>query len=487
MGETGQNLAMLDFSAGSAEDMSVSVITITDTSSFSGSLSNISLYSNNTSDGINGLLGTISSFDAQTNGVATFNLASNWVIPKNLTKTLTIKADVNAYGSAVSGGAHVINLASNANITTSGAQSGTDITETVTVGTVSHRIYRSRAIVEKGSSSPSGSSVVAANSNVLEFTVAANSAYDAVVNVAAVTMSGSVTATGTGNAFLYKSTDLSTALATEAYKQDLVSIDAGTEPTGQSMAVQGTSGDWDGIPMGATVLINDTSVTTSVRCEVTGLTATILTATCVGTISGYDGTDVGVSYRPMQPGVGKVYFGAQSQLDADLADGAVAVTVESTDGFAIGDTVKVFGYDTLTGAEVSWVSGCVISAISSATALTTSACQLTSDLTIDFDYTQTVANALVKSTNNDAVAWGGAATDGTGVINTAGQVVSAGTTATFVVKGDTTSTGTAGTTATLRADIAAIADLNWDERISFGVTTVTKNLPVTGGTLTYTY
>ncbi|MEK7113439.1 MAG: hypothetical protein AAB873_01285, partial [Patescibacteria group bacterium] len=221
--------------------------------------------------------------------------------------------------------------------------------------------------------------------------------------------------------------------------------------------------------------------------EVAAVSATVITINVVGTISGYAGIDVGVTYAPMQPGVGKVYFGAQSQLDANLADAATTVTVESTDGFAIGDTVKVFGYDTLTGAEVSWVSGCVVSAIASATALTTSACQLTSDLTIDFDYGQTQANALVKSTNNDAVAWGGAGTDGTGAINTSGQVVSAGTTTTFVVKGDTTSTGTAGTTATLRADLAAISDVNWDDKTSFGVTTVTKNLPVTGGTLTYTY
>ncbi|MEK7113705.1 MAG: hypothetical protein AAB873_02660, partial [Patescibacteria group bacterium] len=255
MGETGQTLASLDFAAGSAEDVNVSVGTITDTSSFAGSLSNVKLY-----DGLT-LLGTVSSFDANTNGVATFNLSSDWVIPKNTTKTLTIKADVNSYGSAVSGGAHVLNLASAANVTTRGAQSGVAIAETVTVGTISHKIYRTKVIVEKGSSSPSGSSVVAANSNVLEFTVAANSAYDAVVNAVAVTMSGSMTATGTGNAFLYKSTDLSTALATEEYRADLVSASAAV--SSQELQVTGTSGDWNEIPVGATVLVNDTSVSST--------------------------------------------------------------------------------------------------------------------------------------------------------------------------------------------------------------------------------
>ena len=190
MGETGQTLAILDFAAGSAENVNVSVITITDTSSFSGSLANIKLYSNNTADGTSGLLGTISSFSSS--DVATFNLASDWTIPKNVTKTLTIKADVSAYGSAVSGGSHTLNLASNANVTTRGSQSGTAITETVTTATgTAQNVYRTKVIADKATSSPSGPGVAGAAQDILHFTVAANSAYAAVVNAVAVTVSGS--------------------------------------------------------------------------------------------------------------------------------------------------------------------------------------------------------------------------------------------------------------------------------------------------------
>ena len=235
MGETAQTLAILDFAAGSAENVNVSVITITDTSSFAGSLNNIQ--HSVPADGVSGLLGTVSTFNAESNGVATFNLASDWTIPKNATKILTIMANVSVYGSAVFGGSHTVNLASNAIITTRGAQSGTAITETVISATgTAQRVYRTRVIADGSSAcvsgvitstcSPSGASVVGANAQVLAFNVAANSAYAAVVNAVAITVSGSVTATGTGNAFLYKSTDLITALATEAYKQDLVSVSA---------------------------------------------------------------------------------------------------------------------------------------------------------------------------------------------------------------------------------------------------------------------
>ena len=93
----------------------------------------------------------------------------------------------------------------------------------------------------------------------------------------------------------------------------------------------------------------------------------------------------------------------------------------------------------------------------------------------------TVANAIALSQNSLAIAY-------TGLVNAGnGQEVSAGATTTFVVKGDTTSTGTAATSANLRADIAAVGDLNWDDKTNYGVITVTKNIPVTGGTLTYSY
>ncbi len=479
MGETGQTVAILDFAAGSAEDVNVSVIILTDTSSFAGSLSNIKLYA----QGITAPIGELSSFSAQSNGTATFNLASDWVIPKNLTKTLTVKADVNAYGSAVSGGSHTVNLASNANVTTRGHASGVAIAETVTTATgTAQTVYRTRVISDLASTSPSGSSTVGAGKSVFEFTVTANPAYAAVVNVAALTMSGSANMTSSGNAVLYKSTDLNTALATEAYVTD-------TATSGTTTTFVNSAGCDSGIPVGANVRIYDTSasayMTTSGGYEVVTVDST---GTCTWTITPATSAAIAsgdiMYYRPMQPGTGKLYFGAQTTLTADVANSATSLTVTSTDGFAVGDTVALTGHTTA-GVATSVASGCVITYIASATALTTTACVLTPTTGIDYDYLSgTAANAIANYHNSAAFAT-------TGLIS---QEIAAGSSMTFVVKGDTTSTGTAAdnlgaarTSATLQASLAAVGDLNWDDKLINGIITVTKNLPINGNTLTYAY
>jgi len=151
---------------------------------------------------------------------------------------------------------------------------------------------------------------------------------------------------------------------------------------------------------------------------------------------------------------------------------ATTLTVVSTDGFAVGDTVVVKGYSAA-GVETTSSAGGVISAIPDATTLTVSAVTLAA--TIDYDYLSTAANAITNSQNSLGIVY-------TGLVNTTGQVIGAGGTMTFVVKGDTTG---ATTTETLRVDIAAVGDLNWDDSTNYGITTVTKNLPVIGGTLSY--
>ncbi len=478
MGETGQTVAILDFAAGSAEDVDVSVIILTDTSSFAGSLSNIKLYA----QGITAPIGELSSFSAQSNGTATFNLASDWSIPKNLTKTLTVKADVNAYGSAVSGGSHTVNLASAANVTTRGHASGVAIAETVTTATgTAQTVYRTRVIADLASTSPSGSSTVGAGKSVFEFTVTANPAYAAVVNAVALTMSGSANMTSSGNAVLYKSTDLNTALATEAYVTD-------TATSGTTTTFLNSAGCDSGIPVGANVRLYDASAsaygTTSGGYEIVSVDST---GTCTWTFTpaafDVDTSDI-MYYRPMQPGTGKLYFGAQTTLTADVANSATSLTVTSTDGFAVGDTVALTGHTTA-GVATSVASGCVITYIASATALTTTACVLTPTTGIDYDYLSgTAANAIANYHNSAAFAT-------TGLIS---QEVAAGSSMTFVVKGDTTSTGTAAdnlgaakTSATLQASLASVADLNWDDKLINGIITVTKNLPINGNTLTYAY
>ncbi len=465
MGETDVELAKLKFTAGTSEAVNISRIEISDsTGDYNSSLSNVKLY-----DGTTQVGSTIASFDATDD--AEFVLAAPLVISAGANKVLTVKASANSYPNATSGGTITLAISSNSDVDSSGAGSGTAIAETVTSATgTAQDVYRTKITVVKNSSSPSGSAVAGAGATVLSFDVTANSGNDAVVNAVAVQANGSVDTTSNGNAMLYKSTDTTTALATETYVQDLVSVSAAV--TGQSLAVTGTSGDWNGIPMGATVLVNDTSVSSTavLRADVTAITATVLTATVVGDISGYAGIDVGVTYRPMQPGTGKTYFGAQTTLGADVATGATSLTVSSTDGFAVGDTVVVKGYSAA-GAEVTSSAGGVIATIPDGTTLTVSAVTLSA--TIDFNYlSATAANAIAKGQTSAGIVY-------TGLVN---ETVSAGTTKIFVVKGDTTG---ATSTENLRVDIAAVGDLNWDDTVTYGVITDTLNLPITGGTLTY--
>ncbi len=466
MGETDVELAKLKFTAGTSEAVNVSRIEISDsTASYNSSLSNVKLY-----DGTTQVGSTVASFDATND--AEFVLATPWVIPAGTSnKVLTVKASVNAYPNATSGGTITLAISSNSDVDSIGAGSGTGITETVTSATgTAQDVYRTKVTVVKNSSSPSGSAVAGAGATVLSFDVTANSGNDAVVNAVAVQASGSVDTTSNGSAMLYKSTDTTTALATEAYVQDLVSVSAAV--ASQSLAVTGTSGDWNGIPVGATVLVNDTSVSSTavLRAEVTAVTATVLTATVVGDISAYAGTDVGVSYRPIQPGTGKTYFGGQATLGADVITGDTSLTVSSTDGFAVGDTVVVKGYSAA-GVEITSSAGGVIATITSGTAMTVSA--ITVSATIDFNYLSAIAaNAIAKGHTSVGMVY-------TGLVN---ETVSAGATKTFVVKGDTTG---ATTTENLRVDIAVVGDLNWDDTVNYGVTTDTLNLPITGGTLTY--
>ena len=470
MGETDVELAKLKFEAGTSEDVNISRIEISDsTGDYNSSLSNVKLY-----DGTTQIGSTVASFDSTDD--ATFVLSTDWTIPAGTSKVLTVKASANTYPNATSGGTVTLAVVhATDDVSALGADSGTNVPETITTATgTAQDIYRTKVTVAKSGSSPSGSAVAGAGATTLVFDVTADSNNDAIVNAVAIQSSGSVDTTSNGDAYLYKSTDTTTALATESYVQDLVSISAAV--TVQSLAVTGTSGDWDGIPVGATVLVNDTSVsaTAVLRAEVTAVTATVLTATVVGTISAYAGIDVGVTYRPMQPGTGKTYFGAQATLGADVATGATSLTVSSTDGFAVGDALTIKGYSAA-GAEITSTAGGVIATITSATAMTVSA--VTVSATIDYDYLSgTAANAIAKGQTSAGIVYTSAAA------NNVGETVSAGTTKTFVVKGDTTG---ATSTENLRVDIALVGDLNWDDTINYGIITDTKNIPVTGGTLTY--
>jgi hypothetical protein len=323
---------------------------------------------------------------------------------------------------------------------------------------------------------------------VLEFTVAANSGYDAVVNAVAISMAGSANMTGDGAAKLYKSTDLVTALATET---GVTATASGANSTTTFVDASGAT-EFVGIPMGANVRIYDDNVgaymVASGGFKVTILAPTLITYTplSVATASADK-----MYYRPMQPGAGKLFFGAQTTLTADVTTGAGSLAVTSSDGFAIGDTVKLTGF-TSAGAAVT-SGACVITGVPTGGLTLTigggGGCVTTGGV-IAFDYlsnTTTTTPAITNYHNSAAKAT-------TGLINTTGQVVAAGTSMTFVVKGDTTSEGTAAanlgaarTSSTLQASIAAVGDMTWTDKVNYGIATVTKNLPIIGNTLNYSY
>jgi len=485
MGESDVTLAMFDFEAGSAEDLQITKIIVTDSTTtpneFGGSLSNLKLFNGSTQVG-----STVTSLSLAVDGTATFNLTTPLVLPRNATTTLTLKGSVNAYPNAVSGGTHSLAIVhATDDVLVIGASSGAAIAETVSsaAGTAQD-IYRTKATVALNSASPSGATSESATQEVFRFDVAANSAYDAVVNAVAVTLSGNALLTSSGNANLYKSTDLNTALATEGYQTltfaDNSGGDGGAELTFQVIDVPT---DCDGIPVGSTIRVDDggTYVTgnlvVTVVDSVTGGDCTI-TFTKNGAAYTVDLDDADILYyRPLQPGTGKLFFGAQTTLTADEANGSTSLNVTSTAGFSTGDTVTVTGYSG-TGVATASTAGGVITAIPDATTLTVTAVTLAA--TIDYDYTSgSTANALTKNHNS-------AATVTAGLINTSGQTVAAGTTLTFVVKGDTTGANASSTaTETITAALAAVGDFTWDDKTSFGIITDTKNIPVNGGTLSY--
>ena len=155
------------------------------------------------------------------------------------------------------------------------------------------------------------------------------------------------------------------------------------------------------------------------------------------------------------------------------------MSVSSINGFATGDTITVKGYLT-DGTLVTKTA--TIKALSGTTITLDAAIgDMNSDGdttdTLDFDYLDTVANALEKKHTSRAIVY-----SGTSLTGSIGDIVSAGGTVTYVVKGDTTG---ATTGENLRVDISSASDFIWSDGYSWTINTDTQSFPVTGGTLTY--
>ena len=471
MGDDENLFATFTFTAGAAEDIEVTQIIINDNSSFCGSLSNVKLF-----DGLTGnqIGSTVAAFDSSCD--ATFNLSTPWVIPAGTTQYLVVKADANAYPDAVSGSSHVLRIVDNTKITSYGVSSGSAITETVSGATSNTQyVYRTKVTVAKNAASPSGSAVAGAGQEVLRFDVTADSGYQALLSAVALTISGSVDTTGSGNAYLYDASDLSTAIATESYKA-VTATAAGTTTT-----IVAGNGAFDGIPVGATIRIYNTSAsayfsgTYTVVSITSGATDTLTFTPAVSeaTASG----DI-VYYRPLQPGSGKLYFGAHTTLTADVAETATSLSVSSINGFATGDTITVKGYIGGTAysktATIKALSGTTITLDAAIGDINGDGDTLD---TLDYDYLDTTANALTAKHTSRAIVY-----SGTSAYGSIGDIIGAGTTITYVVKGDTTG---ATTGENLRVDIATDDDLVWSDSLSWTIYDYTQTFPVTGGTLTY--
>ncbi len=509
-GKTGVTMSKIKFAASAAEDLNVRQVIVTRTSGAALDFAAIYLYND---------LGTQIAGPGYMSGTTvTFtDLANNlFTVASGTSEIITIKADLNGTtvgGDAVSADAPILYIAdatgnaANSNFNVLGESSAADITSAPGTPTPeisgnfgSITLYKSTPTISLNSASKSGAQVGGVGSEVLRFDVAANAQADLVLNQVALSISGNADVIdGDGlavkDAYIYKKEDLSNPLAVAAYVTGAADIlaNAGLTATAVSTAV-------DGIPVGSNIVVLNGSTYTTQKLVSVAVSGTIATLTWTGSDAGTAGEAITIYYAPMQPGSGKLFFGGQTTITADVASDATALAVTSTDGFAVGDVIAVYGYNTAGG--ITYDTSVTVDAIGSATALTVSNMQLevggASDGTntdaddgIDISSSGTAASAntagyiytLTRVDGTDAASVAEDANLGTSTVN--GITIAAGTTKTFVVKGDTSGADDGTGTETLQLSFNSISDLNWDDTIRWGVTTLTSGLTLTGNALTY--
>ncbi len=415
------------------------------------------------------------------------NEAGLFTVPNGGSKIITVKADVfgvntgaltgdspRFYIDAVADTTQVRGLGASSNSSTTASADSADNPQTYT-NFGSQYLYKTAVTVAKNASSPSGASSAGAGKELLRFDMTADSQADAVLNVVALTISGSVNGTGDGDASLYKSTDTATTLATEV-DRTVSNVEA------SSAAVSATTADvvdWTGIPAGASLRIYDADqsgyMTDTVRLtKIASSTEAQITFT---TASANIGDDDDFYYRPAEAGPGKLYFGARTYLYGDASTSATVLFVADASGFAVGDVVKFANAYSSTGTATTWSSGCVVKGFDTTAtpnSIEVTACVLVGTGNINYNYH--VVTSATDAYVEYAVAYA------SGSSNEIGEAIAAGTSKTFVVKGDTT-----GATAaqTLSVSIAAGSDLNWDDKVQESIAnTRTQAFPVQT-TLTY--
>ena len=161
MGSTGNEVAKFKFTeTSSAEDITISAITLTDTVSTTaaGSIANLVI-----TDGVT-TYGTASSLAAA--GTAAITLTSPITVPKGSNKIITVKSDVTAYPNAVSQSTHVFSISA---FTARGASSGKAVDSAASSGTAgTMTAVRTKLTITKGAA---GTAARAADTVIANFTL----------------------------------------------------------------------------------------------------------------------------------------------------------------------------------------------------------------------------------------------------------------------------------------------------------------------------
>ena len=161
-----------------AEDVDVTKIIVTDTSSYATSLTDVYL----DLEGYTGTVSPVSTFSAASNGTITFTLLTPWTVPAGVAKYAKVMAKTAAYGNATANSQHIVNLAAGTTTVYANGQN----TVTVTVGSSiqgsAMKIYRTNltAVVDGGGTGKTRS----ASDNVMDLTLVAGTQYDAKIRVA---------------------------------------------------------------------------------------------------------------------------------------------------------------------------------------------------------------------------------------------------------------------------------------------------------------
>jgi len=294
MGATDLTLAVIKFTASSSEDLNISRIKLKNTGNAGTSLTNVKLY-----DGATQVGSSINSFDAAFNGYAEFNLSTNWVITKNTSKALTVKASVGTYPNATSAGTGVIGIAAAGDIDTTGAASGNTITETVNSATGNEMtIVRTKITVAKDATSPSGSASPSADLTVAVFSITNTSTVDSqeakISDLAVRVSANSGWGTATSTVKIYKESKIAAnLLGTKTFNNGTVVGDVAFEgwTGGDTNPASGSLKDVN-IASGATVkliVVVDASVNSASD-------DTITASLNAGDIRWEDGVSIGASY-----------------------------------------------------------------------------------------------------------------------------------------------------------------------------------------------